>query len=86
MTTLEDNIKKLDVYLQAFHDKGIPNRIAGRDVAGLGGVFQSISPVDKTEICDVARGTAEDIDMAAKAAADAFRHGATCQQMNGARF
>ncbi len=72
MTALHDNIAKLDGYLKRFRQDGIKNRIAGQDVAGAGGVFQTHSPVDKTVICDVAHGTAADIDTAAKVAAAAF--------------
>lgn len=72
MTALDDNIAKLDGYLARFRDTGILNRIAGKDVAGSAGVFQSTSPVDKSAICDVAHGTAADIDAAATAAHDAF--------------
>jgi 5-carboxymethyl-2-hydroxymuconic-semialdehyde dehydrogenase len=72
MTALDDNIKKLMGYLDRFRTTGIQNRIAGKDVAGSGGVFQTTSPVDKSVICDVAHGTADDIDKAAQAASDAF--------------
>ena len=72
MTVLDDNIKKLEGFLERFRTKGIPNRIAGKDQPGSGGVFQTASPVDKSVICDVAHGTAEDIDAAAKAASQAF--------------
>jgi 5-carboxymethyl-2-hydroxymuconic-semialdehyde dehydrogenase len=41
-------------------------------VAGAGGVFQTTSPVDKSLICDVAHGTADDINNAAIAASQAF--------------
>ncbi len=72
MSVLEDNLKKLDGHLARFRKDGIPNRIAGRDTAGGNGVFQSISPVDTSVICDVAHGSAADIDAAANAAHDAF--------------
>jgi 5-carboxymethyl-2-hydroxymuconic-semialdehyde dehydrogenase len=72
MSALDDNLTKLAGYLERFRKTGIPNRIAGNDVAGSGGVFQTFSPVDKSNICDVALGTAEDIDAAANAASDAF--------------
>jgi len=72
MSALENNIKQLNDYLARFRDTGILNRIAGKDVKGADGVFQSISPVDKSPICDVAHGTASDIDLAANAASDAF--------------
>ena len=72
MTALNDNITKLNGFLKRFQDAGILNRIAGADVPGAGGVFQSVSPVDASVICDVAHGTADDIDAAAKSAAAAF--------------
>lgn len=72
MTKLDENIQKLSGFLSRFKETGIRNRIAGEDRDGSGGVFQTASPVDKSVICDVARGTEEDIDHAAQAAADAF--------------
>lgn len=72
MSALEQNIKKLQGFLTQFRENGIPNRIAGKDRAGAGGVFQTTSPVDKSVICDVARSTASDVDEAAAAAAAAF--------------
>lgn len=72
MSDLANNIEKLTAYLARFKDTGIQNRIAGQDVAGSGGVFQSTSPVDKSVICNVARGTENDIDQAAAAAKAAF--------------
>jgi len=72
MTALAQNIVKLSGYLARFKDTGISNRIAGEDRAGSNGVFQTISPVDKTVICEVAHGSEADIDAASNAAADAF--------------
>ncbi len=72
MSVLNANIEKLAGYLARFKETGILNRINGEDCAGAGGVFQSTTPVDKSVICDVARGTEADVDAAAKAAADAF--------------
>ncbi len=72
MTALAQNIEKLSGYLARFKETGIMNRIAGKDCAGSGGVFQTISPVNKSVICDVARGNEADVDAAAKSAADAF--------------
>jgi len=72
MSDLLDNIARLDGYLDRFRANGIQNHIAGQDMPGTGGTFASISPVDKSEICRVARGSEADIDMAAEAAADAF--------------
>ena len=72
MTTLTDNIAKLEKMLAPYQKTGILNHIAGQDKAGSGGVFQTISPVDESVICDVAHGTKQDIDEAADAAHDAF--------------
>ncbi|MEM9707304.1 MAG: 5-carboxymethyl-2-hydroxymuconate semialdehyde dehydrogenase [Pseudomonadota bacterium] len=72
MSALDNNLAKLGTYLERFRKAGIQNRIGGQDVGGAGGTFQSISPVDKSVICDVAWGTNEDVDRAAKAAHDAF--------------
>ena len=72
MAKLDDNISILNDFLERFRVNGIQNRIAGKDVAGSNGTFQSTSPVDKSVICNVAHGTAEDIDAAANAAHDAF--------------
>lgn len=72
MTVLDQNIEKLNGFLARFRTDGIANRVAGQDLAGSGGVFQSVSPVDKSVICDVARSTAADVDTAARASTDAF--------------
>ncbi|MDE4060353.1 MAG: 5-carboxymethyl-2-hydroxymuconate semialdehyde dehydrogenase [Pseudophaeobacter sp. bin_em_oilr2.035] len=72
MSDLASNIEKLSGYLARFKDTGIQNRIDGQDVTGSGGVFQSTSPVDKSVICDVARGSEADVDQAAAAAKAAF--------------
>ena len=66
MTALNDNIAKLSGFLTRFQDTGIQNRIAGLDRPGSAGTFQSISPVDKSVICEVAHGTDVDIDAAAR--------------------
>ncbi|AXT29249.1 5-carboxymethyl-2-hydroxymuconate semialdehyde dehydrogenase (plasmid) [Ruegeria sp. AD91A] len=72
MSALDTNIEKLNGFLDRFRETGIRNRIAGEDRDGSAGVFQSVSPVDKSVICDVAHGTGDDIDAAAKAAHAAF--------------
>ncbi|MDP2518352.1 5-carboxymethyl-2-hydroxymuconate semialdehyde dehydrogenase [Shimia thalassica] len=72
MSALEQNIEKLSGYLKRFKETGILNRIAGEDRAGGAGTFETTSPVDKSVICHVAHGTADDIDAAAKSAAAAF--------------
>lgn len=72
MSALEHNIEKLQGFLGRFKETGIRNRIGGVDKPGAGGVFQTLSPVDKSVICDVALGDASDVDAAARSAADAF--------------
>ena len=72
MSALEHNIEKLNGHLARFRRNGILHRIAGEDHSGGGGVFETLSPVDKSTICQVARGDAGDIDRAAKAAKAAF--------------
>ncbi|MDO7700027.1 MAG: 5-carboxymethyl-2-hydroxymuconate semialdehyde dehydrogenase, partial [Planktomarina temperata] len=53
MSALEQNIEKLNGHLARFQRSGILHRIAGADHAGGGGVFQTLSPVDKSIICQV---------------------------------
>jgi len=74
MSDLKTNLDKLDGYLARFKKTGILNRIGGKDVAGGNGeTFETLSPVDLKPLCDVARGTVEDIDLAAKTAMAAFK-------------
>jgi len=73
VAALEDNLKQLEDALKQFKSQGILNHINGSDVpANSGEQFQSISPVDESVICSVAKSDASDVDMAAKAAKAAF--------------
>lgn len=72
MTSLQENLNDLKAYLTRFEKDGVRNRIAGQDCDGSAGVFENTTPVDKSMICNIARGDASDIDSAAKAATDAF--------------
>jgi len=73
MSALTDNIGKASGYLKRFTDRPVLHRIAGEDVAASdGGTFETISPIDLKPIAKVARGTAVDVDRAAKAAKAAF--------------
>ncbi len=73
MSALDDNIGKLQDALKHFQNAGILNHINGSDVPAMSGeTFQSVSPVDESIICNVARGSADDINAAANAAKDAF--------------
>ncbi|TNF19225.1 MAG: 5-carboxymethyl-2-hydroxymuconate semialdehyde dehydrogenase [Rhodobacteraceae bacterium] len=73
MSDLDRNLAKLDGYLARFRDSGILNQIGGKALpAASGARFETRSPVDESLICTVARGGAEDIDAAARAAKAAF--------------
>ena len=71
MSTLDDNITRLEGHLERFAKTGIQNLIGGKDDAGSA-TFETRSPVDESLIANVARGDASDIDRAAKAAKAAF--------------
>jgi 5-carboxymethyl-2-hydroxymuconic-semialdehyde dehydrogenase len=71
MSDLSTHLAKLEAHLARYRDKGILNLIGGQDVAASA-TFETRSPVDESLICNVARGTAADIDAAAKAAKAAF--------------
>jgi 5-carboxymethyl-2-hydroxymuconic-semialdehyde dehydrogenase len=72
MSQLDDNIAKAQAYIAKFGGT-VLNRIDGEDVAAADGTtFETISPVDLKPLAQVARGKAEDIDKAAKAAKKAF--------------
>lgn len=73
MTDLQANLSKLDGYLDRFRASGVMNHIGGQSrPAASGEVFQTTSPVDESLICEVARGSVADIDLAAQAAKSAF--------------
>ena len=73
MSALQENIIKAKAYLARFKNDGVLNRIGGEDVAAAdGSTFETISPVDLKPLASIARGKAEDIDRAAKAARAAF--------------
>jgi 5-carboxymethyl-2-hydroxymuconic-semialdehyde dehydrogenase len=72
-TALDANMAKLRPILERIAATGVMNRIGGVDCPASGGrTFANHSPVDESLICDVARGTAADIDAAARAAKAAF--------------
>lgn len=74
MSQLRANIAKAESYLKRFRESGVLNQIGGQAVAASdGSTFEIISPVDLKPLANVARGTAEDIDRAAKAAKAAFK-------------
>ena len=74
MSQLEANIAKAETYLERFREQGVLNHIGGEAIAAMdGSTFEIISPVDLKPLANVARGKAEDIDRAAKAAKAAFK-------------
>ena len=70
---LAENLVKAEAYLARFRGKRLPHFIAGRhDDGRSGAAFENLTPVDNSRLCDVARGSAADIDAAAQAAKQAF--------------
>ena len=53
--TLNQNIEKLNLHLARFKNRAIQHRIEGENMAG-GGSFRTISPEEKSTVCEVARG------------------------------
>ena len=73
MTELAQNQKRAATYLERFRRDGVMNHIGGTSMAAASGAtFDILSPVDLQPLARVARGGAEDIDRAAKAAKTAF--------------
>lgn len=69
---LRGNLEKAQKFLQNLVSGGITHQIAGKSVEGELGWFETISPVDLQPLARVARGGAGDIDLAARAAQEAF--------------
>lgn len=73
MSELAANLDRLQSYLARYQERGILNHIAGESCPALNAeTFETRSPVDNSLIAKVAKGTAADVDAAAKAAANAF--------------
>ena len=69
----QENMKKAEVLLAQLAETPILNHIGGQACAAKSGAtFDSVSPIDMRKVATVARGGAEDIDAAAKAAHGAF--------------
>ncbi|MGI9367100.1 MAG: 5-carboxymethyl-2-hydroxymuconate semialdehyde dehydrogenase [Rhizobiaceae bacterium] len=71
MSKLQENLDQLAGHLKQFQGRVLPHRINGEDVTS-DKIMQSRSPVDDSVICDVAEGSAQDIDAAAQSAEAAF--------------
>ncbi len=70
--SFDGNMTRLAPLLARLQADGIGHRIAGRRVEGAA-TFETHSPIDKSLIAKVSRGTTGDIDVAAKAAKAAFK-------------
>jgi 5-carboxymethyl-2-hydroxymuconic-semialdehyde dehydrogenase len=70
---LQANLDRAAPLLKSLNGDGIGHLINGETVASSSGeVFETHSPIDNAVLAQVARGTAEDIDSAARAAKAAF--------------
>ena len=72
-SALQSNLDRLGPLLERLRSEGLKHVIDGvATPASDGGVFANHTPVDRSLVCEVARGTAADIDKAAHAAQRAF--------------
>ena len=73
MSVLDENIAKAEAYLKPFRETGILNQIAGKPTkATAGEIFKTTSPIDDTELTEVAKSGTSDVDKATEAAKAAF--------------
>ena len=73
MSKFDENLARVDQYLQRFREVGVQNHIGGNSVPSVAGAtFEDTSPVDDAHLADVAKSDAADVDAAVKAAKDAF--------------
>lgn len=73
MSAFDDSLARARQYLARFRGKTLHHWIDGKPaIGGGGGTFETRSPVDDSLLATVARGTADDIDQAAKTAKRAF--------------
>ncbi|MEL7463387.1 MAG: 5-carboxymethyl-2-hydroxymuconate semialdehyde dehydrogenase [Pseudomonadota bacterium] len=71
MSDLETNIAKAERYLERFQETGVRNRI-GREDVPASSTFETLCPATGEVLCEVAKGSAADIDAAAQVAKAAF--------------
>ena len=79
--TFADNLARADRALARFRSSPVPHLIAGKMMAGTGETFANLSPVDDSALGQIAAGGAAEVDLAARAAADA---GAAWKRVPGA--
>ena len=69
----KENVKKAESYLKRFKDNVTVHHVNGEACRGDSGkTFENLTPVDNTPIGAIAEGSASDIDLACRAARDAF--------------
>ncbi len=70
---LASNKARVRSHLHRFRGRTLGHFVGGKDTDGVSGtVFENASPIDNVPFNSVAAGNAEDIDLAARSAADAF--------------
>src|SRR5689334_13400830 len=69
---LTENLRKAQNYLARFKNAAVPHRIAGESVVGNAS-FENFDPSDNAVLCLVSSGGADEIDLAARAAEEAFK-------------
>jgi len=70
-SALSQNLERAEQALARFRSSTLPHLISGRPHHGNGEVFDDLNPADNTVLCRVASGDAADVDLAARAAAEA---------------
>src|SRR5262245_43269023 len=66
------NLEAASRLLARFRAETVRHFIAGRPDSGNGQTFDDLNPIDNSVLCQVAAGSAEDIERAAQAATGAF--------------
>jgi 5-carboxymethyl-2-hydroxymuconic-semialdehyde dehydrogenase len=69
---LADNLRKAQTFLARFKSGPVPHRVAGESVTGSD-TFENYDPSDNSVLCNVSSGGAAEIDLAARAAEEAFK-------------
>ncbi len=72
MSGPDEALSRAEKYLAQFRDTPLGHLIDGKMLAGTGTTFETLSPVDNRLLAKVSRGTATEIDLAAKSAMRAF--------------
>ena len=71
--TFEENLIKAKSYLERFRNEGVLNHINGNSGSAIDGTtFDIISPVDLQYLANAPRSKAQDVELAANSATDAF--------------